>query len=206
MKNSILILPLLLLGYTSLLGQRTVLKDSLSLEWNSQEKIWYSNVRTDYSKGFDIVSLPVGDSNTVVSNIVSKQLDYARTIAHYNSMAMKTQDVIRKFNQQNNELQRNQLPNLDTTIQSLFEGQFIKPVSIRLNGSSQKISGEVVKNAQGNLRLLYNNVGYRVVVMAETWIRLIAYPTQGQSVNLFRVNDLGVFSSFDGSIIVEFPQ
>ena len=82
-------------------------------------------------------------------------------------------------------------------MQALFEGQFLGDAQVKI-GMAAFIPADVVKNAAGNIRLLFGSGGYRIILYADTMLRVLGYPATGQNIDLYKVRER-VFRNMDNT-------
>jgi hypothetical protein len=110
---------------------------------------------------------------------------------------MKKAQVIGDWQQVNAAMKANGLGGLDEAMQEAFEGQLIGDAQVKI-GTANFVPADVVKNAQGNLRLIFAGTGYRIILYADTMIRVLGYPATGQNTDLYKVREK-VFRSIDNN-------
>lgn len=206
-----LLFSLLLLPYLAI--SQEVVKDSIWLTRESYETTGtvegrtvtaWAFIRNTYFE-FDDLSgrlekLPIGDTVQARASLAGWQVDAVRQHAYYAVQAMKKGQVIQDWQQVNTAMKANGLGGLDDAIQELFEAQFIGPASVKV-GSAAFVSADVVKNALGNLRLLFGSSGYRLILYSDTMFRIVGYPATGQNTDMYKVKDR-VFRDYNGTITV----
>ena len=132
--------------------------------------------------------LPIGDTTQARASLTGWQVDAIRQHSYYTAQAMKKGQVLADWQQVNAAMKANGLNGLDDAIQALFEGQFIGDASVKI-GSAAFVPADVVKNAAGNIRLLFGNSGYRLILYADTMLRIVGYPSAGQNTDLYKVKE-----------------
>ena len=143
----------------------------------------------------------LGDSSSATYSLYMEQVGIMNGLAGITVRSMDKAQIVKDWYAINNEMINKGLTPLSKITQDAFENQFIGDVRIKLVGQAWQ-PGDIVKNAQGNLRLLYGNVGFRVQVFAENWIRVIAWPTTGKSLDLFRTSPQ-TYTSYDKEMVVK---
>jgi hypothetical protein len=166
-----------------------------SWEYIKNVYIEYDNLYTD-GKGE-----PIGDSANAVRALVAWQIEEIDLHAELTARSMQKPRLIRNWIETNKEMQRVGLAPLETVIQSRYERDFIGAAKVRVSGGNWQ-EADIVKAANGNLRLLYGNQGWRITLFSSRLIRLNAWPTTGKSVDLYRLRP-GYFSSYDRDIILK---
>ena len=166
-----------------------------SWEYIKNVYIEYDNLYTD-GKGE-----PIGDSANAVRALVAWQIEEIDLHADLTARSMEKPRLIRNWIETNKEMQRVGLEPLETVIQSRYERDFIGAAKVRVSGGNWQ-EADIVKAANGNLRLLYGNQGWRITLFSGRLIRLNAWPTTGKSVDLYRLRP-GYFSSYDRDIILK---
>lgn len=141
----------------------------------------------------------LGDSAETVKSLHRYQSDKVNTVVRHAIVAMSLNKILRDWNNLNEMLVDSDLATLDKVVD--VESLLISPVDIKLaNGDWQK--GDLFKNPQGLLRLVYGNVGFRVVPYTENLIRIMAWPSAGSNIELFKVHDK-VYKSFNSEITIK---
>ena len=166
-----------------------------SWEYIKNVYIEYDNLYTD-GKGE-----PIGDSANAVRALVAWQIEEIDLHADLTARSMEKPRLVRNWIETNKEMQRVGLEPLETVIQSRYERDFIGAAKVRVSGGNWQ-EADIVKAANGNLRLLYGNQGWRITLFSGRLIRLNAWPTTGKSVDLYRLRP-GYFSSYDRDIILK---
>jgi hypothetical protein len=132
--------------------------------------------------------LPIGDTVQARSALLGWQVDMVRQHSYHAVQAMKKGQVIADWQQVNAAMKANGLGGLDEAMQAAFEGQLIGDANVKI-GTAVFVPADVVKNAQGNLRLLFGNAGYRLLPYADTMLRVVGYPATGQNTDLYKVRE-----------------
>jgi hypothetical protein len=163
-------------------------KDSVSISLGA-DSVYYVNRWIAYEDGYELASKqPIGDSAQLVSYLAGKEVDAIRQHTYHAVQAMQKGKVVTEWQDVNTALKAVKLPGLDTLMQALFEGQFLGDAQVKL-GAANFVPADVVKNAQGNLRLIFAGTGYRVILYADTMIRVLGYPAAGQNTDLYKVRE-----------------
>lgn len=206
-----LLFSLLLLPYFAV--SQEVVKDSIWLTRESYETtgtvegktvMSWIFIRNTYFE-FDDLSgrldkLPIGDTVQARASLAGWQVDMVRQHAYHAAQAMKKGHVIQDWNQVNTAMKATGLGALDDAIQNLFEAQFIGSASVKV-GTATFVPGDVVKNALGNLRLLFGSSGYRLILYSDTMFRIVGYPATGQNTDMYKVRER-VFKDYNNTITV----
>lgn len=192
---------LILMTASKLEGQKgDIIQDSFSISRNSDSTFTLGRW-IKYEGGYQLTSLePIGDSSTLVSYLIGMQVDKVRQHTYHAVQDMQKPKVINEWQDINSNLKRNSLPGLDTLIQATFEGQFLGSVRVKVNEGSF-ITGDIIKNSQGNLRLLFSTSGYRIILYSDTMFRVVGYPQTGQNTDLYKVRE-GLFRDSNGVLII----
>ena len=132
--------------------------------------------------------LPIGDTTQARAALLGWQVDLVRQHSYHAVQAMKKAQVIGDWQQVNAAMKANGLGGLDDAMQAAFEGQLIGDASVKI-GTAAFVPADVVKNAAGNLRLLFGNAGYRLLPYADTMLRIVGYPATGQNTDLYKVKE-----------------
>ena len=132
--------------------------------------------------------LPIGDTTQARSALLGWQVDLVRQHSYHAVQAMKKAQVVADWQQVNAAMKANGLGGLDDAMQAAFEGQLIGDANVKI-GTAAFVPADVVKNAQGNLRLIFAGTGYRVILYADTMIRVVGYPAAGQNTDLYKVRE-----------------
>lgn len=132
--------------------------------------------------------LPIGDTVQARSALLGWQVDLVRQHSYHAVQAMKKGQVLADWQQVNAAMKANGLGGLDDAMQAAFEGQFLGDAQVKI-GTAAFVPADVVKNAAGNLRLLFGNAGYRLLPYADTMLRVVGYPATGQNTDLYKVRE-----------------
>ena len=196
----LLVIPFLILGFNIYAQKGDVVQDSVSISMGT-DSIYNISRWVKYEGGYQLTSFePIGDSSNLVSYLVGMQVDKVRQHTYHAVQTMQGPKTISEWQDINANLKRNSLPGLDTLIQSLFEGEILGDVSVKV-GSGNFTSGNIVKNNQGNLRLLFSTVGYRIIMYSDTMYRVVGYPQTGQNTDMYKIRQ-GLFRSLDNTLTV----
>ena len=210
MKN-LLLVTVLLFSTLLLKGQSVVISDSMYLEISqyittgttSPAQKYYTKVRVKKFRNGDehMTVEQMGDSTTVQNKIIRDYLNNFRSYSYpaISSITMKP-DVMKYRREVNRELKKIGHPDLNTLVQSIYESQLIGGVSLRINRDSS-LSGDIVKNQQGNLRLLFSNKGYRIEMISPEVISVVGYPTKDDETWLFKIKT-NTFSDLEQDFIL----
>lgn len=177
-----------LLPYFAIAQNGDMTRDSISISLGA-DSVYYVNRWVSYEDGYELASKqPIGDSAQLVSYLTGKEVDAIRQHTYNAVQTMQKGRVITEWQDVNAALKDVELPGLDTLMQALFEGQFLGDANVKI-GSAAFIPADVVKNAAGNIRLLFGSGGYRVLLYADTMIRIVGYPVAGQNTDLYKVRE-----------------
>ena len=141
--------------------------------------------------------LPIGDTTQARAALLGWQVDLVRQHSYHAAQAMKKGQMIADWQQVNAAMKANGLGGLDDAMQAAFEGQLIGDANVKI-GTAAFVPADVVKNAAGNLRLIFAGTGYRVILYADTMLRVVGYPAAGQNTDLYKVREK-VFRSIDNT-------
>ena len=144
--------------------------------------------------------VPIGDTVQARASLTGWQVDAIRQHSYYAIQAMKKPQVVADWQQVNAAMKANGLGGLDDAVQETFEGQFIGDAQVKI-GTASFVPADVVKNAAGNIRLLFSNTGYRVLLYADTMIRIVGYPATGQNTDMYKVRER-VYRDYNNTITV----
>jgi len=209
MKHFILLLLLLPFFTTA----QEVVKDSFWLTREAYETtdtngkstgLNWTFIRNTYFE-FDDLSgrldkLPIGDTIQARSALLGWQVDMIRQHSYHAVQAMKKGQVIADWQQVNAAMKANGLGGLDDAMQAAFEGRFLGDAQVKI-GTAAFVPADVVKNAAGNLRLIFAGTGYRIILYADTMIRVVGYPATGQNTDLYKVRER-VFRNVENTFIL----
>lgn len=156
--------------------------------------IAYDNLDTAFS------SQNIGYTYQAEKSLFQEQLDKIRAHAHHMANAMKEKYVMKEWFQYDKEMQRVGLKSLSKMIQDTYESDFIGDAEVKESGGIW-IQANIIKNQQGNIRLLYQNKGYTITIMADSMIRLSNWPTAGENIALYELKE-NLFSSFDREVAI----
>jgi hypothetical protein len=186
-----------LLPYLATAQSGDTTKDSVSISLGA-DSVYYVNRWVAYEDGYELASKqPIGDSAQLVSYLAGKEVDAIRQHTYHAVQAMQKGRLIVEWQDVNTALKAVQLPGLDTLMQALFEGQFLGDAQVKI-GTANFIPADVVKNSLGNIRLLFGSGGYRVILYADTMLRVVGYPATGQNTDLYKVRER-VFRNMDNT-------
>jgi hypothetical protein len=208
MKN---ILLLFLLLPTLLLAQRELERDSV---WLSRQAIYTTTGTTTtttynyfqhtlyvYTNGeSDTQVRLLGDSATATNYVAGQQIDNIRQLSYHAGFVYDKPQVVKEWQQMHIQTDSVGLGGMAGIIQGLFEGAIIGDVTVKV-GTANAVPGDIVKAANGNVRLLFGSKGYRIFVFSDTMLRVMGYPATGQSIDLYRVRT-GVFADIDRALII----
>lgn len=163
--------------------------------------VYYKHVYFKYEDSTYLQkSEELGDSAQAMLAIYLDQTNKMKSLSNTAVEAMKGNDLFREWQQMSQQCVSKGLPSLFSIAQLANESLFISPVSVKLQGSSWQ-TGDLFKSPQGVLRLVYGNVGFRVTVYTENLIRLVAWPSAGSNIELYRVAT-NLYRSFDSEITI----
>lgn len=178
--------------------KENVLVDSVSTQIYIRQMLTnYDN----YSASLDQV--PMGDSVSALNNLASWQIQKMRDHAYIAGVALQKPAIIRQWNKVSAEMVAVGFPSLSTLVQSYFENNFIGDAKVKV-GDADFVDAKVTKNAQGVLRLEYGTSNFRINIFCDRMIRLVNWPTQGKSIDLYMANNNNLFSSMDRDIVIKF--
>jgi hypothetical protein len=89
-------------------------------------------------------------------------------------------------------------------IQGLFENDLIGDVTVKV-GSATAVPGDIVKAANGNVRLLFGSKGYRIFVFSDTMLRVMGYPATGSETDVYRVAPR-VYKDITGEFVIRLKK
>jgi hypothetical protein len=185
-----------LLPYFAIAQSGDTTKDSISISLS--DSVYYVNRWVAYEDGYELASKqPIGDSAQLVSYLTGKEVDAIRQHTYHAVQAMQKGRIIVEWQDVNTALKAVKLPGLDTLMQALFEGQFLGDAQVKI-GTAAFVPADMVKNSLGNIRLLFGSGGYRVILYADTMLRVVGYPATGQNTDLYKVRER-VFRNMDNT-------
>jgi hypothetical protein len=178
-----------------------VVKDSFWLTRESYETtdtngrntgLSWTFIRNTYFE-FDDLSgrlekLPLGDTAQTRGALVGWQVDMIRQHSYHAVQAMKKNQIVNDWQQVNVAMKAIGLGGLDSLMRETFEGQFLGDAQVKI-GTAAFVPANVVKNSLGNIRLLFGSGGYRVILYADTMLRIVGYPATGQNTDLYKVKE-----------------
>lgn len=143
----------------------------------------------------------LGDSVFAQEKILNEYLNEFRIFSYQMISAINMKpNIIKTKRQLDANLKRVGYPSVNDLIQSRYEQTLIGPVSVRLNQDTTLL-GDIVKNNQNNLRLLYSNKGHRVEIMSDNVIVVNDFPTKGDDTWLYLIRP-DVYISEDRNLIL----
>lgn len=171
---------------TVLTPQKTVTKVRVKKYSNGDQQTYIENL---------------GDSLQSQSRIVEDYLSnmnvfFARAVSYITTKP----ESLKQRRQLQSQLNTLGMPPLNDLIQTRFETEIIGGVTVRLNQDTT-FSGDIIKNNQGNLRLLYSNKGFRVEMYSDKILNVVDWPTRGEDTLLFLIRPR-VYSSEDRNLVL----
>ena len=146
----------------------------------------------------------IGDSATATNYVAGQQIDNIRQLSYHATFVYDKPQVVKEWQQMHTQTDSVGLGGMAGIIQGLFEGGIIGDVTVKV-GTASPVPGDIVKAANGNVRLLFGNKGYRIFVFSDTMLRVMGYPATGQSIDLYRVRT-GVYADIDRALIVRLKK
>lgn len=204
---------LLLLPYFAI-AQREIQSDTMWLtkqlvtaatDTTSARYEYFLNRRYDYTNGESVTQkLLLGDSATAINAITGQEIDAIRNLAEKAATVIGRAEIIRDWQQAHTQTDTIGIGSMAAVIQRLFEGDLIGDVTVKV-GTATAVPGDIVKAANGNVRLLFGSKGYRIFIFADTMLRIVGYPTAGESTDVYRIAPR-VFSDINKQFIVRLKK
>jgi hypothetical protein len=189
-------LILLLLPYFAI-AQRELQKDSV---WLTRQAMYtttgtttdttyqyFQNTMYVYTNGeSDTQVRLLGDSATALNAVTGQEIDAIRQLSYHAARVIDKPQAIREWQQMHNQTTAVGIGSMAAVIQGLFENDLIGDVTVKV-GSATAVPGDIVKAANGNIRLLFGSKGYRIFVFSDTMLRVMGYPATGSETDVYRV-------------------
>jgi hypothetical protein len=205
---------LLLLPYFAI-AQRELLRDSA---WLTRQAMYtttgttttttyqyFQNTMYVYTNGeSDTQVRLLGDSATALNAVTGQQIDYIRDLADKAATVIRKDPIIRQWQEMHNQTTAIGIGSMAAVIQGLFENDLIGDVTVKA-GSAAAVPGDIMKAANGNVRLLFGNKGYRIFVFSDTMLRVMGYPATGSETDVYRVAPR-VYKDITGEFIIRLKK
>lgn len=203
----------LLLPYFAI-AQREIQSDTMWLtkqlvtaatDTTSAKYEYFLNRRYDYTNGESVTQkLLLGDSATAINAITGQEIDAIRNLAEKAATVIGRAEIIRDWQQAHTQTDTIGIGSMAAVIQGLFEGDILGDVTVKV-GTATAVPSDIVKAANGNVRLLFGSKGYRIFIFADTMLRIVGYPTAGESTDVYRIAPR-VFSDINKQFIVRLKK
>jgi len=207
-------LLLLLLPYFAI-AQRELQSDSV---WLTRQAIYtttgtttittyqyFQNTMYVYTNGeSDTQVRLLGDSATALNAVTGQEIDAIRQLSYHAARVIEKPQVVREWQLMHTQTDTIGIGSMAAVIQGLFEGDLIGDVTVKV-GSATAVPGDIVKAANGNVRLLFGSKGYRIFIFADTMLRIIGYPATGQSTDVYKVAPR-VYKDIDSELIIRLKK
>lgn len=204
----------LLLPYFAI-AQRELLRDSA---WLTRQAMYvttgtttdttyqyFQNTMYMYTNGeSDTQVRLLGDSATALNAVTGQEIDAIRQLSYHAARVIDKPQVIREWQQMHGQTDTIGIGSMAAVIQGLFEGDIIGDVTVKV-GSATAVPGDIVKAANGNVRLLFGSKGYRIFIFADTMLRIVGYPTASDNMDVYRIAPR-VFSDINRQFIVRLKK
>lgn len=146
----------------------------------------------------------LGDSATALNAVTGQEIDAIRQLSYHAARVIEKPQAIREWQLMHTQTDTVGLGSMAAVIQRLFEGDLIGDVTVKV-GTATAIPGDIVKAANGNVRLLFGSKGYRIFIFADTMLRIVGYPTAGESTDVYRIAPR-VFSDINKQFIIRLKK
>ena len=203
----------LLLPYLAI-AQRELQSDTMWLtkqlvtaatDTTSAKYEYFMNRRYDYTNGESVTQkLLLGDSATAINAITGQEIDAIRDLADKAAKVIGRGEIIRDWQQAHTQTDTIGIGSMAAVIQGLFEGDILGDVTVKV-GSATAVPGDIVKAANGNVRLLFGSKGYRIFIFADTMLRIVGYPTASDNMDVYRIAPR-VFSDINRQFVVRLKK
>lgn len=204
----------LLLPYFAI-AQRELLRDSA---WLTRQAMYtttgtttdttyqyFQNTMYMYTNGeSDTQVRLLGDSATAINAVTGQEIDAIRQLSYHAARVIDKPQVIREWQLMHTQTDTIGIGSMAAVIQGLFEGDIIGDVTVKV-GSATAVPGDIVKAANGNVRLLFGSKGYRIFIFADTMLRIVGYPTASDNTDVYRIAPR-VFSDINRQFIVRLKK
>ena len=204
----------LLLPYFAI-AQRELLRDSA---WLTRQAMYtttgttttttyqyFQNTMYVYTNGeSDTQVRLLGDSATALNAVTGQEIDAIRQLSYHAARVIDKPQVIREWQLMHTQTDTIGIGSMAAVIQGLFEGDIIGDVTVKV-GSATAVPGDIVKAANGNVRLLFGSKGYRIFIFADTMLRIVGYPTASDNTDVYRIAPR-VFSDINRQFIVRLKK
>ena len=204
---------LLLLPYFAI-AQREIQSDTMWLtkqlitaatDTTSAKYEYFMNRRYDYTNGESVTQkLLLGDSATAINAITGQEIDAIRNLAEKAATVIGRAEIIRDWQQAHTQTDTIGIGSMAAVIQELFEGDILGDVTVKV-GTATAVPGDIVKAANGNVRLLFGSKGYRIFIFADTMLRIVGYPTASDNTDVYRIAPR-VFSDINKQFIIRLKK
>ena len=146
----------------------------------------------------------LGDSATAINAVTGQEIDAIRQLSYHAARVIDKPQAIREWQQMHGQTDTIGIGSMAAVIQGLFEGDIIGDVTVKV-GSATAVPGDIVKAANGNVRLLFGSKGYRIFIFADTMLRIVGYPTASDNTDVYRIAPR-VFSDINRQFIVRLKK
>ena len=146
----------------------------------------------------------LGDSATAINAVTGQEIDAIRQLSYHAARVIDKPQVIREWQLMHTQTDTIGIGSMAAVIQGLFEGDLIGDVTVKV-GSATAVPGDIVKAANGNVRLLFGSKGYRIFIFADTMLRIVGYPTTSDNTDVYRIAPR-VFSDINRQFIVRLKK
>jgi hypothetical protein len=165
---------------------------------------YFQNTMYVYTNGeSDTQVRLLGDSATAINAITGQEIDAIRQRSYHVAQFINDK-AIREWQQMHGQTDTIGIGSMAAVIQGLFEGDIIGDVTVKV-GSATAVPGDIVKAANGNVRLLFGSKGYRIFIFADTMLRIMGYPATGQSMDVYRVAP-NTYKDIDSGLIIRLKK
>ena len=166
---------------------------------------YFQNTMYVYTNGeSDTQVRLLGDSATALNAVTGQEIDAIRQLSYHAARVIDKPQVIREWQLMHTQTDTIGVGSMAAVIQGLFEGDLIGDATVKV-GTATAVPGDIVKAANGNVRLLFGNKGYRIFIFADTMLRIMGYPATGQSTDVYRVAPR-VYKDIDSGLIIRLKK
>ena len=146
----------------------------------------------------------LGDSTTAINAVTGQEIDAIRQLSYHAARVIEKPQIIREWQQMHNQTTAVGIGSMAAVIQGLFENDLIGDVTVKA-GSATAVPGDIVKAANGNIRLLFGSKGYRIFVFSDTMLRVMGYPATGNETDVYRVAPR-VYKDITGEFVIRLKK
>jgi len=166
---------------------------------------YFQNIMYIYTNGeSEARSVLLGDSATALNAVTGQEIDAIRQLSYHAARVIEKPQAVREWQLMHTQTDTIGIGSMAAVIQRLFEGEIIGDVTVKV-GTATAVPGDIVKAANGNVRLLFGSKGYRIFIFADTMLRIVGYPTAGENTDVYRIAPR-VYSDINKQFIIRLKK